>query len=298
MSHLTIALYMVTLISGLLSAYFLHIQYKDTGLNFLKTYSIHILCINSVVLVLLLTEYFNLNLLLHSIRDSEGSLNYKSGIFMLRKGIILFALLGLSFTYTIFISRMYKWLYERILGIGFIVLSIITVFVFGGAVFSFYYTGSNNLMNLLYAAILGITGSTIIIMSVFALFKKNTKEKTGIFTYINVFPLFYLIVTSLILLNESNKFGYSFFLSTFLLLSVNLFPFFFVKHYIRKSDRNLYGRFSENININKIIKKYDISDREGEILELILKGYSNKQIKAQLFISIHTVIQSVPGKRI
>jgi len=34
----------------------------------------------------------------------------------------------------------------------------------------------------------------------------------------------------------------------------------------------------------------DLSDREREVLHLIAKGYSHKEISDELFISIHTVV--------
>jgi DNA-binding CsgD family transcriptional regulator len=48
------------------------------------------------------------------------------------------------------------------------------------------------------------------------------------------------------------------------------------------------------ININKdqialFFKKYNISEREGEIINLVLKGYSYNQIADLLFISLNTV---------
>jgi len=39
----------------------------------------------------------------------------------------------------------------------------------------------------------------------------------------------------------------------------------------------------------EFIKKYSISEREREIIELIIKGYSNKQIAETLFISLQTI---------
>ena len=41
--------------------------------------------------------------------------------------------------------------------------------------------------------------------------------------------------------------------------------------------------------MTEIKKKYEITKREGEILELILLGKSNKEICGELYISIHTV---------
>ena len=39
----------------------------------------------------------------------------------------------------------------------------------------------------------------------------------------------------------------------------------------------------------KFYKKYNISDREVEIIEALVVGKTNKEIAAELFISINTV---------
>jgi len=41
--------------------------------------------------------------------------------------------------------------------------------------------------------------------------------------------------------------------------------------------------------IKKVLKK-DLTNREFDVLRLVVKGYSNKQIADKLFISIHTVV--------
>jgi DNA-binding CsgD family transcriptional regulator len=45
----------------------------------------------------------------------------------------------------------------------------------------------------------------------------------------------------------------------------------------------------ENNKINELLKKYDITDREADVLHMISHGYSNTEIAEKLFISINTV---------
>ncbi|MGD2090170.1 MAG: helix-turn-helix transcriptional regulator [Candidatus Aminicenantes bacterium] len=42
-------------------------------------------------------------------------------------------------------------------------------------------------------------------------------------------------------------------------------------------------------NLDSFFEKYGISKREGEIIELIIKGHSNREIEDKLFISLETV---------
>lgn len=74
-----------------------------------------------------------------------------------------------------------------------------------------------------------------------------------------------------------------------LLLLLNLIPIiwfklFFLKYYIGPPS------IIENGSVlDSITEKYNISRREREIMELLLRGKSNKEIESMLFISLNTV---------
>ena len=53
--------------------------------------------------------------------------------------------------------------------------------------------------------------------------------------------------------------------------------------------KNLSLRLKTETEMNRIFEEYNISCREREILQLILKGKTNKDIENALFISIRTV---------
>lgn len=57
----------------------------------------------------------------------------------------------------------------------------------------------------------------------------------------------------------------------------------------RTRKRNLSLRLKTDAEMNRIYEEYNISRREQEILQLILKGKTNKDIEDALFISIRTV---------
>lgn len=42
-------------------------------------------------------------------------------------------------------------------------------------------------------------------------------------------------------------------------------------------------------NIIETIKEYDLTEREIDVVKLVIKGYTNKKISEELFVSIHTV---------
>jgi DNA-binding CsgD family transcriptional regulator len=45
----------------------------------------------------------------------------------------------------------------------------------------------------------------------------------------------------------------------------------------------------ENNKINELLEKYEITDREADVLHMISHGYNNAEIADKLFISINTV---------
>ncbi len=52
---------------------------------------------------------------------------------------------------------------------------------------------------------------------------------------------------------------------------------------------HLYLQLQTEVEMNRFYLKYNISEREQEIVDLIIKGKSNKEIEDELFISIRTV---------
>ncbi len=72
-------------------------------------------------------------------------------------------------------------------------------------------------------------------------------------------------------------------MSIVLLLAILLFIWY------RTRMKNLSLRLKTKTEMNRIFEEYNISCREREILQLILKGKTNKDIENALFISIRTV---------
>ena len=58
--------------------------------------------------------------------------------------------------------------------------------------------------------------------------------------------------------------------------------------YNKKVNKNIHKEASKEINTQKI-KELEITSREYEVLELIAKGFSNKEIAEDLFLSESTI---------
>jgi DNA-binding CsgD family transcriptional regulator len=72
-------------------------------------------------------------------------------------------------------------------------------------------------------------------------------------------------------------------LPAFLLLMISLY------HWNRSRTRRLAARIKTEAAMEKFFEKYEISPREREIIMLVLKGKSNKEIEDILFIAMGTV---------
>ena len=78
------------------------------------------------------------------------------------------------------------------------------------------------------------------------------------------------------------------FLVLLVLLLLNLYPLIWIQRFFRPADAHAPS-LPRGIESNRWIQQYNISEREADVLELLLTGKSNREIENALFISIHTV---------
>lgn len=66
-------------------------------------------------------------------------------------------------------------------------------------------------------------------------------------------------------------------------------PILWIRWYLLNSTDNGRMEIGDGSSLNRIIEEHGISQREREILELLLMGKSHRDIEEELFISYHTV---------
>ncbi|MCD4768919.1 MAG: helix-turn-helix transcriptional regulator [Bacteroidales bacterium] len=118
----------------------------------------------------------------------------------------------------------------------------------------------------------------------------NDRKKLG-----KSFALFYIICNSMSLL--ALLFITKLYISELLLWSVQIFvmsifilaPFLWIKFVFIKYAQEMSKLINSSVLIQSIYNKHNISKREQEIIQLILNGKGNNEIKEALFISYHTV---------
>lgn len=98
----------------------------------------------------------------------------------------------------------------------------------------------------------------------------------------------YIIITTLLLnLAEAWKwFGLTF---VFLYMGFHLVPALFMTNYLNLHFVASVEKVAFSDHLDHFVKKFSISKREKEIVELICKGMTNQQISDSLFISLQTV---------
>ena len=108
---------------------------------------------------------------------------------------------------------------------------------------------------------------------------------------IRIFGLIYLAFYSLVLLmlnlgmvHDLFKMGF-----VFLIFSSHLLPVFFLNLNLDKLNIEVATTNHLELNLGQFVKKYGISKRETEIIQLICKGKSNQDISDSLYISLQTV---------
>jgi DNA-binding CsgD family transcriptional regulator len=73
------------------------------------------------------------------------------------------------------------------------------------------------------------------------------------------------------------------------LFLANISPILVLKGILSRFYRPILPGAFGGPRISQFCEQYQLSNREGEILEMLLKGKSNKEIERELFISPHTV---------
>lgn len=101
--------------------------------------------------------------------------------------------------------------------------------------------------------------------------------------YLISFILVFIFLRSQV--NESVRF----FIGFITLIMYNLIPVMWIKYFFLPYVKSTLKLIETKTDLNEIFIKYNISQREVEIVEMILNGKSNKEIASGLFISYHTV---------
>jgi DNA-binding CsgD family transcriptional regulator len=284
MEHLLILFYAVTLMVGIWAAYYTSLIHKLYRLTYLKSFVHHILFLNLLVFLELSTKYFMLNVI-QQLQQRNG----KDIYVIARYGMGLIAAGGMGYTFAKISIGLLGRSMNRRLKMAFIFILIIFTFGYGAGIASYLQNDDLRLLDLMKSTI-NMTVLVVLLASIILLLvQRGMILEKGRRKVVTAFAFLYLLCVIAISVALLLDFTLERFLVAILLLLMNLFPIlwckgFFLKYYGEAPPIAFHG-----ILLERIIDVYHISSREKEILELILQGRSNKEIKDLLCISVHTV---------
>lgn len=282
--HLFILFYAVTLLAGMWAAYYLSRLHKIYRMPYLRSFAYHLLFLNVLVFLELSTNYFLLNLAPLLSRKSARDI-----FIIARYAVGLVAAGGMAYNFSRIVAGLLEWRMDRRLMIALACVLILFAFGYGAAAASYLQTDSSRGLDVIKSA-MNVTVIVVLLASLAVLLiRKGAIPEKGRRRVITAFASLYLVCVAVISSAVLLDFPLEGFFVSLLLILMNLFPVvwskgFFIKHYGEAAPVAFHG-----IILERIIDAYQLSRREKEILELVLQGKSNKEIRDLLYISVRTV---------
>lgn len=146
---------------------------------------------------------------------------------------------------------------------------------------------------ILFSALSKTTFIFYLLITVFLLFLSRDLKDSNQRRAVQVFSLIYILGFAFTFISSENWIVFPFdrhLFTIFFYFSFNLPPLLYLRYYLMKFPPIPDSlQFIPEIALETFYLKYSLSKREQEIIQLMLKGKSNKDITQELFISLHTV---------
>ena len=282
MKHIIVLLYTIIVIIGAWAAFYTHQNYKYYKKTFLRDLVHYIVFFNLYVLFYQIVEYLYLNLVGGDLSNLPPIIRI---VFYLASLIIQ---LGMAWTFIRVViglqGKSVSQIIERLFyaGIGLAGISYtigITLYL---------QTTSSKWMDITYAILAIISMGVIYAAILTVILRKQMNLEFGQQKAVRAFGTLYFIYYTAFFASVAIPSPLNLYISSGLLFLSNCIPPFWLRRYFIK--HYVYHSFSDDRSVlDEIVREFHISRREQEIIELILQGKSNKEIKDLLFISFNTV---------
>jgi DNA-binding CsgD family transcriptional regulator len=180
--------------------------------------------------------------------------------------------------------------------IGFILSWVLFSFFFLFAISQFLDKGDEALF---YSAIIigSVMGNVLLCWATIHLLIKTKYLKEKIRQKgMRIFGFLYLGCFSIEYLNDyltNQRIDFASIPLPILFFSLNLPPVIYLNIFLKKYYRQTVLEPDKQVDLTQLFFKHNITNREQEIIQLILKGKSNKDIEDELFVSMQTVKNSI-----
>jgi len=282
MEHFLLFIYMVALLFGSWAVFYTYQTYKMYRLKVLRHYLHYTIFFNLALFFYQISAYVLINIL----GNDPASIPPVMRIVIYLVGFSLEACM----TYSLFRTAMGLLGKEQFKTATFGLIAVFLLFCisFTIGLTLFIQSGALKWMNstygLMYLTVLLIIFSTLLITAVHRLPEKHDITRRTILA----FSILYALKYGLISVEPVFPRQISIYSGALLLILANLIPLFWLRIFFIKHYAGLNNVDTDDF-LNQLARKYGISSREREIIELILKGKSNKEIEDKLFISFSTV---------
>jgi DNA-binding CsgD family transcriptional regulator len=282
MDHLILLIMLFALILGTWAAVYAFQFYKIYGNSFLRFLVRYILFLNLAVFLYLVTKYLYLNFPESIFTDPKST--FYTIVFL----IATLVEIGLIHSYVCVILGL-KGVENSNLFNRFIIGGLILVginYVIG--ITTYMNTGSNTWILMMYMGVVILAAIVILSANINLLFQRDTKYNNSALKSLRAFGWFNLVGYVVFFGSSVLSDSFNLYVSASALLFLNSIPTIWLKKFFMRD----YMEFSADESmpfLDVALQNYSISNREREIMDLILRGKSNKEIENKLFISYNTV---------
>lgn len=280
MGHIIVLFSILAVVISISGTYSAIQIFKAYRIPLLRNYIYYLASWSVLTLINLVTMYVSVNI---SADTDSGSITLLWKIITLIE-IIVYVLIFYSISHVI--NRLLGKGYPQVLKLsaGFSLAGLlITVVLFAGLIINEIAFKSIGFYTLKAFQIL------LILSGIILLFHSSGSEPANKHTALRKFSLFLIIAYSCLFFSFLLTTKESLLITGILFITINLLQTIPIKSILIGfyGEMPLAKDYKEVFN--EILLPYNISEREKEIIEMIIHGKSNKEIEQNLFISSHTV---------
>jgi len=289
MEHLTIFILTLAMPLGVVAAYRLYHGYKQYGRRFLFTYMVLLCLLNVSVLLSLINAYLFTN---NFTRFASPSAVYAECIYRFLASLLnlVWEWVFVVFCRKLLMKKLTRLFVALYFGTG---IPLLTALVF----FFVYSLVTVNVIPILTLNLIDIfLVEHVVIWTIIYLLLRNRKKEDGgkqkairIFAWAILVSFGQVMIFSLLLLYGVISNSALVLSGTVFLLVIFGMPAFFLHQFLDAYHGPLAKKSSARNRLESLYKKYSISPREQEIIQMICMGKTNKQIEDLLYIALQTV---------
>jgi DNA-binding CsgD family transcriptional regulator len=281
--HVVLLLNVISLVVGSWGALYSHQMYRRFRLQLFRSYTLFIIFFNVIILLTLIYIYIIVNLLGEGPETQNTLLVVSAHIFD------FFFEIGMIFHFLRLVTALKNRSLSRRFGRIYIAAVLCLAFLFGAGIAVFLVSGSAELIQVITSATFLAAMIVFVLYLIGLVSHKPDKGSRMPLAVSRAFGLFYLAGFLLFILialfpKDVRMLGVS-----IVYLLMNIWPLVWINAVYMPAVRRDQLLLTDDDAVGRIAEDYALSNREREILGLLLQGKTYKDIEAALFISINTV---------